>query len=104
MMMLGDFNIDYNSKSKSSSSDRQKLRNFANCHSLDQLISSPTRITENAKYIIIKCVIEAGIPEKRMAPTEQLNIVHTRTTIKGFLSRIWKNRIDHLGICCKLDR
>lgn len=53
MAILGDFNIDVAAKSGSSKFYlKRKLFNFADLHSLEQLIKSPTRTTEFSETII----------------------------------------------------
>ena len=53
LTILGDFNIDVAAKKGSSNFYlKRKLFNFADLHSLKQLIISPTRITESSGTII----------------------------------------------------
>ena len=48
IVLLGDFNVDYQRRS----TDKSRLQTFARAHSFDQLIASPTRITENTQSTI----------------------------------------------------
>lgn len=54
VVVLGDFNINYLASKKSTGEVLQlrKLQRFANVHYLDQLICTPTRVTESSKSII----------------------------------------------------
>ena len=53
LTILGDFNIDVAAKKGSSNFYlKRKLFNFADLHSLEQLIKSPTRITESSETTI----------------------------------------------------
>ena len=48
IILLGDFNVDYNRRSTAKS----RLQTLARAFSLEQLITSPTRITESSESII----------------------------------------------------
>ena len=48
IILLGDFNVDY----KQRSTVRPRMQILARAHSLEQIIASPTRITENTQSMI----------------------------------------------------
>ena len=50
VVILGDFNIDYSSKRRTSL--RKKLDEFGLHHDLQQMINSPTRVTEDSRTMI----------------------------------------------------
>ena len=54
VIVLGDFNVNYLASKKSTVeiSQLRKLQRFANAHYLDQLIYTPTTVTETSKSII----------------------------------------------------
>ena len=45
---MGDFNVDY----KQRSTDRLRMKTFARVHSIEQIVASPTRITEKMQSMI----------------------------------------------------
>ena len=51
-VLLGDFNVDSLKKSRMDSSLMRKLRQTTENYDLEQIISSPTRITENSSTLI----------------------------------------------------
>ena len=48
IILLGDFNVDY----KQRSTVRSRMQTLARAHSLEQIIASPTRITENTQSML----------------------------------------------------
>ena len=69
LTILGDFNTDVAAKKGSSNFYlKRKLFNFADLHSLEQLIKSPTRITESSEttidLILVNnnhCIVDSGV-------------------------------------------
>lgn len=52
-ILLGDFNINFlSSKSDPDRKQKRKIMHFANMHNLEQLITTPTRISESSQSII----------------------------------------------------
>ena len=52
IIILGDFNVNYLASKKDLCIAKQKLQNFANLHNFEQLIKSPTRVSESSNTTI----------------------------------------------------
>ena len=52
VLLLGDFNISWNSKSNLDKSVKRKLVNLANAYGLEQIVDQPTRVTESSSSLI----------------------------------------------------
>ena len=89
ILLIGDFNVDFLSSDKAEKPDKRKLRNFAIGNDLDQLITTPTRVTESTKstryllfvnnshrivacgtitssisdHFVIFCIVKSGVPK-----------------------------------------
>ena len=48
IVLLGDFNVDY----KQRSTDRSRMQTLARAHSIEQIVTSPTRITEKTQSMM----------------------------------------------------
>ena len=120
VILLGDFNVDYQLRSTAKS----RLQTLARAFSLEQLITSATRITQSSKstidlifannihrvvasgvysldisdHSLIFCVIIKLVLLNRVEITATLTIVATKITIDTILNTIWRTLTGHLWI------
>ena len=113
LVVLGDFNVDFISRSSS----RTNLKRLMNLHNLTQLVKNPTRVTVekestidlifvNNKYRIVNngvlsmslsdhslvyCIIKAGLPK---APSRVIEYRSYKLYDKNFFARSKKCRLS----------
>ena len=119
VILLGDFNVDYQLRSTAKS----RLQTLARAFSLEQLITSATRITQSSKstidlifvnnihrerasgvysldisdHSLIFCVIKAGVA-KSGGNYRDINHRCYKITINTILKTIWRMSTGHLRI------